>query len=373
FYNSGTLETGCDNGEIIAGDADMPPDVQRDWLVTVAIYLFELTGDPSYNLFVASNYNLTEPIASGFWGVYRMDLNEAMLRYAQSGNGDPAASAAILSAASNEVLGNFNGYFGWVETDLYRSQIPEWSYHWGSSKSIAEYGNINELFIRAGIGDAASLKRKSAELLHYFHGVNPIGIVYLSNMYDYGADRSVNEIYHTWFADGTDYDNALTSPLGPAPGYVSGGPNPDFTVSSLVPPYGQPDQKSYLDFNTSWPDNSWEISEPAIYYQASYLRLLSNFVSSQVLTGTGDSFLTQNHETKVLLYPNPVKDMLYMRGLAAGSEIQIMNIAGQTVSKSRQISVDIPLGLSKLSAGIYLLRIKEPGAKKHRIARFVKL
>jgi len=373
FYNSGTLETGCDNGEIIAGDADMTPGVQRDWLVTAAIYLFELTGDPSYSQFVASNYNLTEPIASGFWGVYKMDLNEAMLRYAQSGNGDPGASAAILAAASNEVLGNFNGYFGWVESDLYRSQIPDWSYHWGSSKSLAEYGNINELFVRFGLGDTASLKRKSAELLHYFHGVNPLGIVYLSNMYDYGADRSVNEIYHTWFADGTDYDNALTSPLGPAPGYVSGGPNPDFTVSSLVPPYGQPDQKSYLDFNTSWPDNSWEISEPAIYYQASYLRLLSNFVSNSVLTGINDLPATQAYNEEIRVYPNPVIDELYLKGAAVGSNVQIMNVAGQLVGKKAQILDDRPLDISGLSAGVYIIRIQEPGAKKLRIARFVKL
>jgi hypothetical protein len=45
----------------------------------------------------------------------------------------------------------------------------------------------------------------------------------------------------------------------------------------------QPAQKAYLDFNTSWApekehDRSWEITEPAIYYQASYVRLLSKFV-----------------------------------------------------------------------------------------------
>ena len=42
-----------------------------------------------------------------------------------------------------------------------------------------------------------------------------------------------------------------------------------------MPPAGQPTQKSYKDWNTGFPQNSWEITEPGIYYQASYVRLLS--------------------------------------------------------------------------------------------------
>lgn len=130
--------------------------------------------------------------------------------------------------------------------------------------------------LKAGLGNAVSLARKAAEQVHYFHGVNPQGMVYLSNMYAFGGDRCANEIYHTWFNDGTIYDNALTSPNGPAPGYVVGGPNADYTIGSQSPPFGQPRQKSYLDFNTGWPTNSWEITEPAIYYQAAYIRLLAH-------------------------------------------------------------------------------------------------
>jgi hypothetical protein len=40
---------------------------------------------------------------------------------------------------------------------------------------------------------------------------------------------------------------------------------------------GQPRQKSYRDWNTSWPDSSWATTEPAIYYQAAYIRLLARF------------------------------------------------------------------------------------------------
>jgi hypothetical protein len=45
----------------------------------------------------------------------------------------------------------------------------------------------------------------------------------------------------------------------------------------LSPPAGQPDQKSYLDFNDNWPLDSWQITEPDAGYQAQWVRLLSKF------------------------------------------------------------------------------------------------
>ena len=80
-------------------------------------------------------------------------------------------------------------------------------------------------------------------------------------------------------------------PLGPAPGYVTGGPNknycegqkPDEHACAKSPVREQPPEKAYFDLNTSWEppnpyDKSWELTEPAIYYQASYVRLVSKFV-----------------------------------------------------------------------------------------------
>jgi endoglucanase len=97
------------------------------------------------------------------------------------------------------------------------------------------------------------------------------------------ADLDVDEIYHVWFSDGSDWDNALTSPFGPAPGYLPGGPNASYG-GDAVPPGGQPPQKSYLDWNgVAWSDTyrdqSWEITEPGIYYQSAHVRLVSSFVA----------------------------------------------------------------------------------------------
>ncbi|NIJ55027.1 glycoside hydrolase family 9 protein [Dyadobacter arcticus] len=277
LYANSQLQTNCDDGSIVAGDADVNLDQQRNMLVIAAVYLFEKTGDNAYHQFIINNYVLTTPIAENFWGVNATEVIEALLRYTKLPNADTNVKNAILNEARPGVEGDWNNFFGWNTLDLYRAYMPDWSYHWGSNMSKADYGNLSKTMVKAGLGVAATQNRKSAEQLHYFHGVNPQGIVYLSNMYQFGAEKSVNEIYHTWFNDGTIYDNALTSPNGPAPGYVSGGPNYDYSINSQTPPYGQPRQKSYLDFNTGWPINSWEITEPAIYYQASYVRLLANY------------------------------------------------------------------------------------------------
>jgi hypothetical protein len=53
-----------------------------------------------------------------------------------------------------------------------------------------------------------------------------------------------------------------------------------------VPPSGQPSEKSFKDWNTTWNDahheneNCWAFTEPAIYYQARYVLLLAQFVGS---------------------------------------------------------------------------------------------
>ena len=85
------------------------------------------------------------------------------------------------------------------------------------------------------------------------------------------------------------YDDAKTSKLGLAPGYVPGGPSKQYCAWDASAKCAgsrlrkQPAQKAYLDFNTAWApdtehDRSWEITEPGIYYQASYVKLLSKFV-----------------------------------------------------------------------------------------------
>jgi len=275
-----TLDENCDDGSIISGDADRNSAEQKSDALIAAIHLFALTGDTNYEEYFTQHISDAEQFQNNFWGIYFMPLNEALLYYTTIDNANEANKTQIINSINFDINQNGSGYYGFNETDLYRSFIPTWSYHWGSNRSKAHYGILNSLINKYAldIPNAIDYSNYMEAAIHYFHGQNPNGLVYLSNMSDFGAEKSCNEIYHTWFADGTDWDNAETSAIGPAPGFVSGGPNNNFSVSTISPPAGQPAQKCYLDFNTGFPDNSWEITEPAIYYQAAYLRFLANFL-----------------------------------------------------------------------------------------------
>ncbi len=278
FLDDNTLETDCDNGSIVSGDADLDSDAQYEAALGAAIYLFALTGDATYHQYVIDHIDDAYPMNSGDWNNYRNSIQSALLYYTTLSGNDPLIESDILNSITTAVTNNWNDYFGFSSADLYRAYMPGWTYHWGSNRPKANFGNLNHMLLTYGInpGSAADYELKMTEQMHYFHGVNPQGIVYLSNMYDKGGEHCVNEIFHLWYADGTDWDNALTSLYGPAPGYISGGPNANYNADvSLEPPFNQPLQKSYLDWNTGWPENSWEVTEPAIYYQAAYLRLLS--------------------------------------------------------------------------------------------------
>ena len=67
--------------------------------------------------------------------------------------------------------------------------------------------------------------------------------------------------------------------MGPPPGYVVGGLNAVYS-GQASPPRGEPPLKAYRDFDT---DDlravSWELSEPSISYQASYIRLLAAIIA----------------------------------------------------------------------------------------------
>lgn len=272
------LETNCDDGTIKAGDADRTVDQQLEKAVISAVHLLEETGLPLYRDYVDDHYTETTPFVNNDWNPYNIIVTSALLRYGDLPLASPAVADLVRTELATAAANNWNGYFGAVDNSLYRAFMPNWSYHWGSNSPAASYGNLNQLLIEYDLNPAQhpAYRAKAAGMVHYFHGVNPLGLVMLSGMEGRGAERGIQEIYHTWFNDGTDWDNSLTSPYGPAPGFVTGGPNQNFSVTSLSPPTGQPMMKAYRDWNTGWPENSWEITEPAIYYQAAYVRLLAS-------------------------------------------------------------------------------------------------
>jgi len=322
--NNNNLDENCDDGTIKAGDADWSAADQKEYAVAAAVYLLDLTGEDAYNQYVVSHVNELPMLANTYWDVYKMPINDAILHYTTMNEGTASVATQITTSYSNAASNNWSGYFGWTTEDLYRSHMPTNAYHWGSNLTKAGYGILNNLLLEYGINSntGQSYAVKAAEQIHYFHGVNPLGLVYLSNMYSLGGDRCVNEMYHTWFNNGTNWDNVLTS-LGPPPGYVVGGANKDFSIASISPPAGQPAQKSYLDWNTGWPQNSWEISEPAIYYQSSYIRLLASQV---VEISTSNSPEIVQEDLAIVLLPNPTKDQVTVQMNAVANDNALVSV-----------------------------------------------
>ena len=280
--NPNTLDLDCDladdDNRIVSGDADLSLLTQVNSGLASAIYLYDVTGKAIYQTYINSHLYNAEPLsANPFWSPYERPLIDALLHYSSLSGVNGTHRSDIRTSYSNEITGHV--YFGMNEEDLYRSAMRDDQYHWGSNQMKGIYGVMNLLANKYNLSGAAaeSYESKALEFVHYFHGLNGMGLTYLTNMRALGAENSVNEMYHQWFGEGSIWDNAIDSPNGPAPGFLVGGPNA-FTTIPLGPPSDQPSHKSYLDFN-SIQNASWECSEPAIYYQSGYIRLLAAFAN----------------------------------------------------------------------------------------------
>ncbi len=276
--NFTSFETNCDDQDVKAGDADRASADQLSDAVMAAIGLYEATGKSTYASFVAAHYLETWPMRLSWWGPYETPVQAGLLRHAAQPGVSPTLAAAIRNQKAAQAVFSIQDLAS--DRDLYRAYMHEDQYHWGSNTVRGHVGTINLDFIEYGIntGQAAAYREVAEQHLHWLHGANPLRKVMLSNMGPAGAESSVDEFYHAWFDDGTVYDNVQTSSVGPAPGYVVGGPNKNYTgnVAGIT---NQPVQKAYKEWNTSGPEISWEITEPAIYTQAAYVQLLARVMT----------------------------------------------------------------------------------------------
>lgn len=269
-----------------------------------AVYLFEITGEEGYAKFAEANFASIVP----HWGPSQWDAagQEALLHYARLSG----ASASVKSAIIGQFVTTMTQKADQLpmvldKKDPYRSPMKDFT--WGSNQSKATQARLYEL-LAIHTPDpkvAAQAKSAAAEYLHYIHGVNPLGLVYLTNMKAAGAENSAITMYHAWFS----YSSRRWSKVsginpGPAPGYLVGGPNPSYAVDpccfspsgspsykcymaaafslcrrGFSPPLEQPASKSYLQFNDPWPADSWAITEPSTAYQAAYILALSRYLN----------------------------------------------------------------------------------------------
>lgn len=295
FYNTGVIG---------AGEQEIDSYQKLVRQMASAAFLYSLTGNSSYKTFFENNYSQMHLIQWTFAYPFENGAQDMMLYYSSL----PGASSSVANAIKNAYrtslktnnADNLPAYIN--KTDAYRAHLSNNNYTWGSNTTKSRQGImfINMLTYKLDTLNNSNYREAALGYLNYFNGINPTAYCFLTNMSGTGAENSINEIYHSWFSDGSVlWDRVGTSTYGPAPGFVSGGVNPTYGLdgccpsgcgasnflcspSLVTPPLSQPIQKSYKDWNTSWPQNSWTITEPGIYTQAAYIRLISQFISASI-------------------------------------------------------------------------------------------
>lgn len=388
FHNAGIMAS---------SDQQLAPYDRMARKVVAAIYLFAATGDSTtYRTYVDANYtqmNLTK--SGGFAFTFGEFEQDALLYYTKLPHATASVTNSIIAAYGvvSSDPNQLNAYLN--KTDAYRAYLADADYVWGSNIWKSEQANMFLTMNRYGFDapNATNYTNAASGFVHYMHGVNPNSKTYLSNMGKFGAENSVSSIYHGWFCDGSPlWDEVGISTYGPAPGFVTGGANPTYAVdacclstcasntncltANLIPPLNQPIQKSYKDFNTSSPANSWTVTEPSISNNAAYIRMLSKFCSGSCALTSIPSQEVYLSSLIQALYPQPTEKKVTIKFFNHENALihyVLLDINGkelinskQTVSANSLLDVD----LSFVSAGVYFLKIT--ASDKTEIKKIIK-
>jgi len=267
WYTTHPRSYDCDTGEIRSGNGNLDAANQDRAETVAAMHLWALTGTPAYHDAFREKAGAMRQLDETVWAYRDMEAIEMLFDYLAQPGADPAMRDRVSNAYTRSLRSpDFMLQDGGNE--LYRAWMPAISYQWGSNRSRACHGNALLAGAEAGLGGSlhGDLRPCALDLLHALHGVNPLDLVYLTNTGRCGAESSASRMYHE------AYRGELP------PGYLVGGPN-KYYEGSLDWIRRQPPAKAYAELNESGPIDSWELTEPAIYYQACYIRLLAPFVA----------------------------------------------------------------------------------------------
>jgi hypothetical protein len=309
YYNNDESKQPGSKG-LAAGHQEMSATDRLRAQFEAATYLFEMTGEEQFKGFAdANNSELLPPATAAPTtprrgaSMWELDALESLLRYARLPDATPEVAKSIRERFLTNLLRVSEAFQNSLQqADPYRAPMKD--YTWGSNKGKAMQARLYQLAALYSTDpklSATSLPAAS-EYVHYIHGVNPLGLVYLTNMAAAGASHSASTMFHAWFAYGTRWQQVTEQLPGPPPGFLVGGPNPQFSIDAccrapagssayrcygatsfslcqrnFVPPLMQPPAKSYLQYNDPWPANAWAVTEPSLYYQSYYVRLLAAF------------------------------------------------------------------------------------------------
>ena len=334
--------------------------------LSAAIYLFASTGTASYKTFIDANYNI-HPIQWTSWYAFEAAFQDALLYYCGTVGATAGTVTAIKNSCISSVKTNNTDFLASYlsKTDAYIAFMRDNDYVWGNNQNKCEAGSIfyNMVQYNLDTPNKTNYRDASEGYIHYLHGVNPNGLVFLTNANQFGGDNFTHEIYHGWFGDGTPFDGNVIPYLGPPPAFIPGGVNPSYSPDAaytgppISPPNNQPVQKSYKDWNTSYPENSWEISEVGIYVNAAYVKLLSKFADST----SNATFIenTDSQSNNIVLFPNPTSNIISVIAShdaligTKQSQLIIYNLLGEEVGRWQITDEKNSISAKNLENGIY--------------------
>jgi hypothetical protein len=267
WYRSHPRSYDCDTHAVLSGLANLSPAEQDAAEAIAGLHLWKLTGEARYHDAFRAKVGSLRQLSQPGWAPYWMGAAEALFEYLKSPGADGATCARITQAYQAALRTPF--FIPQNNSDeLYRAWMPASAYHWGSNRTRACFGLAALHGADSGLGGPLNgwLRQHALNELHALHGVNPFSLVYLTNMSRFGAELSASRIYHEWFGE------------APPPGYLAGGPNRDYD-GSLEWVRQQPPAKAYVEAINAPEVRSYELTEPGIYYQATYVRLLTAFTA----------------------------------------------------------------------------------------------
>jgi hypothetical protein len=225
---------------------------------TAAACYFNLTGEEKWHDILKAAFQHVDGNTP--------DAQPAIWIYCRSKRADPALvkklKDAMASAARNiaNSVGPNRGYAAGIG-----------SYGWGSNRPIGQAGYT--CVLAAELSDDAAQKKlfldAAEEFIHYLHGRNPIGLCYMTNYKQLGAEHSAMVMFHSWLGSpnqrgpkdfGSKFIGEGPGKVGPPPGYVVGGANG-----------GMKRYRNDLEFGC------WEFNEPCLSYQGPVTALISYF------------------------------------------------------------------------------------------------
>jgi endoglucanase len=394
FYNSGIIVSG-----------EQEPSAYETWSrrLTAAIYLFAATGDVTYRTVIENEYLQAHLMQWSFVYPFESALQNALLYYAHNVDPiDPVAEEIKSTYLQSVTTWNEDLMPAVVnQTDAYRAYLSDQNYTWGSNTTKARLSHIYQNMRHYGMDpDNDWLYTQASQgVIDYFSGVNPNQVCFQTNMSASGAEQSCNSIYHGWFHDGSNqWDEVGVSTYGPAPGFVPGGVNPTYSLDAcclsdcgsaganalcdatqVTPPLNQPVQKSWRDWNTSWPQNSWTVTEIGIYTQAAFIKMLASLTASECLSPT---YLAENIKSSApyfQIHPNPNDHSVVhlsssVLPFTGPFEIQIFDLGGRQcsseTSRTQEGRINCVIDTQNLIAGCYLVQVIFPeGTLTQRLMR----